>query len=93
MVKVRALRRLPLALACSLLLVASSSVPAAADRWYVSSPVLGIIDAGQQADAARRAGATWDRALFLWQLIQPNGPNDWALDSYVSRARLNTTMR
>ena len=90
--KVASVRRIALALTCCLLLVASSSVPAAADRWYVSSPVLGIIDAGRQADAARRARATWDRALFLWQLIQPNGPNDWALDSYVSQAKLNTTL-
>ena len=86
------MRRLTLALALSLLIVASGTLPAAADRWYDSSPVLGIIDASRQPAAARRAGATWDRALFLWQLVQPNGPSDWALDSYVSRARLDTTL-
>jgi hypothetical protein len=84
--------RLALALALSLVLVASGTLPAAADRWYESSPVLGIIDAGRQPEAARRAGATWDRALFLWQLIQPNGPNDWQLDSYADRSKLNVTL-
>jgi hypothetical protein len=91
-VKVNPMRRLTLALALSLLMVASGTLPAAADRWYDSSPVLGIIDAGRQPDAARRAGATWDRALFLWQLVQPNSPNDWQLDSYVSQAKLDTTL-
>ncbi|MBV9579143.1 MAG: hypothetical protein JO057_11190 [Chloroflexi bacterium] len=86
------MRRLTLALACSLMLVASGTLPAAADRWYDSSPVLGIIDAGRQPDAARRAGATWDRALFLWQLIQPNSANDWNLDSYVTQSRLDATL-
>jgi polysaccharide biosynthesis protein PslG len=82
------MRRLLLSLACCGLLLASASLPVAADPWYSSSPVLGIIDAGRDASAARTAGASWDRALFLWQLVQPNGPNDWQLDSYVDQARL-----
>jgi hypothetical protein len=86
------MRRLTLALALSLVMVASGTLPAAADRWYDSGPVLGIIDAGRQADAARKAGATWDRALFLWQLVQPNGPSDWTLDSYVDQAKLKNTL-
>src|SRR5215471_15229969 len=86
------MRRLTLALTLSLVIVASGTLPAAADRWYDSGPVLGIVDAGRQADAARRAGATWDRALFLWQLIQPNGPGDWALDSYLDQTKLRPTL-
>ena len=88
-------RRVPrtiLALLIVLGLLASETAPAAADRWYSSTPVLGIIDAGRAANAARKAGATWDRALFLWQLIQPNGPSDWALDSYLDYARLRSTL-
>src|SRR5579864_5704475 len=54
--------------------------------------LLGIVDAGRAPAAARNAGATWDRALFLWQLIQPDGPNDWKLDGYVDQARLKTTL-
>jgi hypothetical protein len=80
------------ALVLSLLFLTSASTPVAADRWYASQPVLGIVDAGRAPAAALRAGATWDRALFLWQLIQPNGPNDWTLDSYVDQARLSTTL-
>jgi hypothetical protein len=66
--------------------------PAAADRWYAPTPVLGIVDAGRQADAARQAGATWDRALFLWQVIQPNSASDWQLDGYLDQARLRPTL-
>src|SRR5919199_1442557 len=85
------MRRLVIALAL-LALTFGGAAPAAADRWYAATPVLGIVDAGREAAAARRAGATWDRALFLWQLIQPNGPGDWALDSYVDQARLRSTL-
>src|SRR5690348_5216328 len=80
------------AVALSLMLCASGGMPVAADPWYASAPVLGIVDAGRSPQAASRAGATWDRALFLWQLIQPNGPNDWTLTSYVDQARLSTTL-
>src|ERR671933_491253 len=85
------MRRLVIALAL-LALTFGGAAPAAADRWYAATPVLGIVDAGREAGAARRAGATWDRALFLWQLIQPNGPGDWALDSYLDQARLRSTL-
>ena len=86
------MRRYLSALLLSVVLLGSASVPAAADPWYASTPVLGIVDAGRSAAAAKKAGATWDRALFLWQLIQPNGTNDWNLDSYVDQAKLSTTL-
>jgi polysaccharide biosynthesis protein PslG len=70
----------------------SSTAPVAADRWYAPAPMLGIVDAGRQPAAAREAGASWDRALFLWQLIQPNGPSDWAMDSYLDQAKLKPTL-
>jgi hypothetical protein len=85
------MRRLALALAL-IALISSSTPPAMADRWYTATPMLGIVDAGREPAAARRAGATWDRALFLWQVIQPNGPNDWALDNYLDQARLKSTL-
>jgi hypothetical protein len=84
-------RRLVLAL-CLVALAGWPAAPVAADRWYAPTPVLGIVDAGRDASAARTAGASWDRALFLWQLIQPKGPNDWALDSYLDGARLKPTL-
>jgi polysaccharide biosynthesis protein PslG len=73
-------------------LLVGEATPVAADRWYARSPVLGIIDAGRDAGAARQAGATWDRALFLWQSIQPNSANDWQLDQYLDQARLKPTL-
>ena len=85
------MRRLAFAMAL-IALISSGATPALADRWYTATPMLGIVDAGREAPAARRAGATWDRALFLWQVIQPNGPNDWALDTYVDQARLKSTL-
>jgi polysaccharide biosynthesis protein PslG len=86
------MRQFMAAVALSLIVLGGASAPAAADPWYASSPVLGIVDAGRSPDAARKAGATWDRALFLWQLIQPSGPNDWNLDGYVDQARLSSTL-
>src|SRR5438270_4809705 len=85
------MRRLVIALAL-IALTFGGATPAVADRWYTATPVLGIVDAGREPAAARQAGATWDRALFLWQLIQPNGPSDWALDSYLDQARLRSTL-
>lgn len=84
-------RRLLLAVVLTTLLVGNAA-PAAADRWYTSAPVLGIVDAGRDASAARTAGASWDRALFLWQVIQPNSATDWALDSYLDQSRLRPTL-
>src|SRR5262249_4578698 len=69
----------------AVVLLATSALPAAADRWYAEQPVLGIVDAGRQANAARQAGATWDRTLFLWQEIQPSSPNDWYLDRFLDQ--------
>ena len=80
-----------LAALCLLLSLIGGPTPAAADRWFAPSPVLGIVDAGRDASAAHQAGASWDRALFLWQSIQPNGPNDWALDSYLDQSKLKPT--
>jgi hypothetical protein len=87
-----ALRRVagPAALIAALLL--ASAPPAQADRWYAEPPLLGIVDAGRQVTAARQAGASWDRALFLWQEIQPNGPNDWLLDRYVDQVAIRPSL-
>ncbi|MDQ6670944.1 MAG: hypothetical protein M3069_09375 [Chloroflexota bacterium] len=85
------MRRL-LAALCLLVPLIAEAAPAHADRWYAPPPMLGIVDAGRQAAAAHRAGATWDRALFLWQSIQPNGPNDWTLDSFLDESKLRPTL-
>ncbi len=79
------------ALALTLVLLCQAT-PARADRWYVDAPVLGIVDAGRQQIAARQAGASWDRALFLWQEIQPGGPSDWYLDRYLDRMGIRSSL-
>jgi hypothetical protein len=86
-------RRVALAVLTLGALLVSNVPPAAADRWYQPSPMLGIVDAGREPRAATQAGATWDRALFLWQQIQPNAPSDWQLDQYVDQARLAPTLQ
>lgn len=50
------------------------------------------MDAGKQAGLAQRAGATWDRVLFLWQEIQPDSANDWYLDRYIDRFGLRASL-
>src|ERR1044072_8866108 len=81
-----------LAALCACLLFVGSTGPVEADRWFAPAPVLGIVDAGRESSAARQAGASWDRALFLWQSIQPNGPRDWNLDTHVAQSRLGPTL-
>lgn len=85
------MRRLALSVVLCATLLAEAP-PAAADRWWADPPLLGIVDAGRQVGAARQAGATWDRALFLWQEIQPNGPSDWNLDRYLDRMGIRASV-
>src|SRR5690349_4331342 len=86
------MRRGLLSLVLAALVISGGASPAAADRWFQPAPMLGIVDAGRQPAAAHLAGATWDRALFLWQLIQPSGPTDWTLDTYLDQERLRPTL-
>ncbi len=68
------------------------SSSASADPWYRPDTVLGVIDAGRQAQVAAGANVGWDRVLFLWQEIQPNDPTDWYLDRYLDRSGLRKTL-
>jgi hypothetical protein len=80
------------ALALVLSTLLADAAPVNADRWYAPAPLLGIVDASRQMVDAQQAGATWDRALFLWQEIQPNGASDWTLDRYVDQNGLRPTL-
>jgi hypothetical protein len=80
------------ALLAVLVMLLAQAPPASADRWFAEPPLLGIVDAGRQVSAAREAGATWDRTLFLWQEIQPNGANDWFLDRYVDQVGMRSSL-
>ena len=74
-------------------LLLAEAPPAAADPWYRPQPMLGVIDAGRQLQAAHAVGATWDRVVFLWQEIQPYNPTDWYLDRYLDRTGLRTVLQ
>ncbi len=79
----RRLRLAPLLLAAAVL--AAQAMPAFADRWWDTQAIIGVVDAGRQPDAARRAGVGWDRVQFLWQEIQPSSSSDWTLDRYLDQ--------
>ena len=40
-------------------------------------PRFGLVEAFWDPQAAAESGAGWERILFLWSAIQPNGPDDW----------------
>ncbi len=40
-------------------------------------PRFGLVEAFWDPQAAAESGAGWERVLFLWSAIQPNGPDDW----------------
>src|SRR5579884_2845975 len=42
-----------------------------------NEPLSGIVDAFRRPKDAAKAGATWDRVLFLWQQIQPGDSEDF----------------
>jgi hypothetical protein len=66
-------------------LFAALPSPALADPWYRPSPILGVVDAGRQLQAAHKVNVGWDRIVFLWQEIQPHDPTDWYLDRYLDQ--------
>src|SRR5690349_12684135 len=40
-------------------------------------PRFGIVQSVFNTQAALNAGAKWERLIFPWNVIQPNGPTDW----------------
>jgi hypothetical protein len=40
-------------------------------------PRFGAVEAFRDPVAAAEAGVGWDRILFYWSELQPNGPDDW----------------
>jgi hypothetical protein len=40
-------------------------------------PRFGLVEAFWDSSAAVEAGAGWERILFQWSQLQPNGPDDW----------------
>jgi len=42
-----------------------------------SDPRFGVVEAFWDTAAAIEAGVAWERILFQWSQLQPNGPDDW----------------
>ncbi len=63
-----------LALLCSLTL---SPPPAAQAQETPPDPRFGIVEAFWDTTAATQSGVAWERILFVWSELQPNGPDDW----------------
>lgn len=53
-------------------------------------PRFGAIEAFRDSDAAAEAGVAWERILFYWSELQPNGPEDWNIyhvpDGWLAQA-------
>jgi hypothetical protein len=62
-----------LALLCGLL---SALAPGQAQE-LPPDPRFGAVEAFWDTAAALEAGVAWERILFQWSQLQPNGPDDW----------------
>lgn len=51
--------------------------------WSYQPPRYGVAEAFHN-DRASELGASWERDVFSWAAIQPNGPDDWLADQYFS---------
>lgn len=56
----------------------------------------GIVEAFWEPEDAAELGVGWDRILFYWNEIQPNGPDDWntlhVLEEWLDDARAENRM-
>jgi hypothetical protein len=64
---------------CACLLFLTSLLALSPARAQTSPPDhrFGAIEAFRDPVAAAEAGVGWERILFYWSELQPNGPNDW----------------
>jgi hypothetical protein len=51
-------------------------------------PFFGAVQAVYSPDPAARAGVRWERLVFWWSRMQPNGPGDDLRDSWFSDAQI-----
>lgn len=74
----RRLRALVLAL---LVLLAPGPVARAQEEGG-GSPLFGLVEAFVAPERASEAGTRWERVMFLWPTIQPDGPESWLAPGY-----------
>lgn len=58
-----------------------------------ADPFFGSVQAVYAADPAARAGVKWERLVFWWSKMQPNGPNDELRDSWFTDAEINRELQ
>jgi len=63
-----------LAFLCSLIF---SPLPATQAQEAPPDPRFGMVEAFWDTTAAIESGVAWERILFTWSELQPNGPDDW----------------
>jgi hypothetical protein len=54
-----------------------------------TDPFFGSVQAVYSADAAARAGVKWERLVFWWSKMQPNGAGDDLRDSWFTDGEIN----
>lgn len=53
------------------------ALPPVSAQGPTPDPRFGAVEAFRDPVAAAEANVGWDRILFYWSELQPNGPNDW----------------
>ncbi|MFQ5814860.1 MAG: hypothetical protein ACE5I2_16905, partial [Anaerolineae bacterium] len=69
-------RALP-ALVCLGLLIPVIWIGKPASALEPPDPRFGAVEAYDAPDQATLAGVGWERVIFWWYQLQPNGPEDW----------------
>ncbi|MBX3081642.1 MAG: hypothetical protein KF716_08385 [Anaerolineae bacterium] len=60
------------------------------DAKTVVNPRFGAVESYYRPDDAVDAGIGWDRIIFEWRYLQPNGPDDWETatwEPYIEAAK------
>ena len=71
------MKRVPPALICLGLLIPHIWLGTPAYAASPPDPRFGAVEAYDAPDQATLAGVGWERVLFWWYKLQPNGPEDW----------------
>ncbi len=78
------------------LLLATFLLPLASAPLHAQSspdPRFGAVEAFRSPNDARELNLGWERILFYWSELQPNGPDDWNIfhveDGWISTALAN----
>jgi len=73
--------------------VAAQEPAGTAEPTTAVDPRFGVVEAFWEPAEAADLQVGWDRILFLWHEIQPNGPDDWntlhVLEEWLVDARVN----